>query len=155
MARDPRPRNDWTRQFDSVLKPRQNLPGSRRGRFLIVFALFLVAEAAYLIVRGSEGQPITVAAVLWAAWLIACLVWLFVPQFGAESDAPANQRLARLVGASVFGAGLLVYLAGVVGVAQLPVWWPVAAISAAVASASIVLGVLEWRQADPQQSPAR
>ncbi len=143
MARDPRPHNDWTRQFDSVFKPRQNLPGSRRGRFLIVFALFLVAEAAYLIVRGSEGQPITVAAVLWAAWLIAwsgCSCRSSVPR---RSGQPAAGPAGRCLGVRCWAVGLP---GRRVGVAQLPVWWPVAAISAAVASASIVLGVLEWRR---------
>lgn len=153
MARDPRPRNDWSRQFDSVFKPRQ-FPGSRRGRFLIVFALFLIVEAAYVIVMGRQGNPITVAAMLWAAWLIVCLVWMFMPQFGAETDAPAHQRLARIVGMVVLGLGLLVYLAGVIGVLTLPVWWPVAVTSAAVAASALVLGVLELRPADPDRAPA-
>lgn len=144
MARDQRPRSDWTRQFDSVFKPRQ-VPGSRRGRFLIVFSLFLIGEAIFLAATMVEGQISRPALILWAVWLVACVAWILLPLAGADRDAPHNQRLARLVGMAILIAGLV---ARVLFADELPVWWLIGTASAAVAGAGIVLGVLELPRKD-------
>lgn len=146
MERDPRSLNDLSRIVDSVLKPRQNLPGSRRARFLIVFALFLLVEAAFVISLAMQGEPIRVGAILWAIWLLVCAAWLFVPQLGAETDDPEHQRTARLVLFVALSVGLVVgAIGGLVGWA-LPIWWTIVAVSFAVSASALVLGVLEWRK---------
>lgn len=143
MVSDPRPRGDWSRQFDSVFKPRPNLPGSRRGRILLVFALFLLAEVAFVISLLEQGQTIGIGGVLWGTWLVVCVGLTFIPRFGAATDAPGHQRIARQVGfwSLVLGLGVsaLSTLAGV----SLPAWWPMLVVSASVGAAAGVLGVLE------------
>lgn len=144
MARDPRSINDLSRITDSVLKPRQ-MPGSRRGRFLIVFAVFLVVEAAFVVSLMTQGQPIGMGGALWALWLLACVAWLFVPQLGAANDAPGNQRIARGVLFLALMIGLVVGAIGSAGVFVLPGWWTIVATSCAVGAAALLLGVLELR----------
>ncbi len=146
MARDTRPRSDWSRQFDSVFKPRTGLPGSRRGRVLLVFSAFLIVEAAFVIQLLEQGHRSIVGFVLWGIWAAVCLAWVFLPQLNAE-DAPGHQRMARQVGLAALGIGLVITLASLVAPLSLPAWWPLAAGSGAVAAVAGVLGVLEWRQA--------
>lgn len=146
MVRDERSRSDWTRQFDSVFKPRQNLPGSRRGRFLIVFSVFLIAEAAFIISLLRDGQPLGIGGALWAVWLLVCLLWTFLPQLGAAEDAPRHQRTARQVGFWALVAGLLVAAGTALFDQGLPNWWPIVVATTAASAAGIVLGVLEWRR---------
>lgn len=147
--RDPRPASDWSRQFDSVFKPRTNLPGSRRGRFLLVFALLLVFEAWFIISLLEQGQPLGVGGVLWAVWLLVCVAWTFVPYLGAAKDAPGHQRIARQVGLFALVAGLVVSAGSTLAGLTLPVWWPIVVVSVAAGAAAGTLGVLEWpAQAD-------
>lgn len=148
MERDPRPRSDWTRQFDSVFKPRQNLPGSRRGRLLIVFALFLIVEAAFIISLMQQNQPLGIGRALWLAWLLVCVGLTYVPRFGAANDAPGHQRIARQVGFWALAAGLVASAGSTLLGVTLPSWWPMVVVSAAVGAAAGVLGVLEWRARD-------
>ncbi len=145
MARDTRSPGDWTRQFDSVFKPRQ-MPGSRRGRFLIVFSLFLIAEALFVAATmGQQGGTNRTALILWAVWLAVCVAWILLPLAGADEDAPHHQKLARIVGAAILIVGLL---ARVLLADMLPVWWLVGTATAAVAGAGLVLGVLELPRKD-------
>ncbi|GEM_PF-6088086 len=144
MARDPRSINDLSRITDSVFKPRQ-MPGSRRGRFLIVFAVFLVVEAAFVVSLILQDQPIGIGGVLWAIWLLVCVAWLFVPQLGAANDSPGSQRIARGVLFAVLVTGLVIGAVGALGGLVLPGWWTIVAASSAVGAAAFVLGILELR----------
>lgn len=148
MARDPRPIGDWSRQFDSVFKPRQNLPGSRRGRYLVVFAAFLLVESAFIIQLMSAGQPLGIGWWLWGIWLAFCLGLTFLPQLGAANDAPGHQRIARMIFLGGMMLGLAVTALGRVTSLVLPDWWPLVAVSVIVAASAGVLGVLEWRSVD-------
>lgn len=143
MVRDPRPPGDWSRQFDSVFKSRPNLPGSRRGRFLIVFALFLLVEAAFVISLLEQGQSLGIGGVLWALWLVVCVALAFVPRFGAATDAPGHQRIARQVGLWSLVAGLGLSALSTFTSVALPAWWPMVVASVAAGAAAGVLGVLE------------
>ncbi|MGB3956124.1 MAG: hypothetical protein WBL05_12720 [Brooklawnia sp.] len=148
MARDPRDVNDLSRIVDSVFKPRR-VPGSRRGRLLIVFALFLVVEAAFVIQLLAQGQPLGIPGLLWGVWLAVCLAWIFVPRLGAAADAPGNQQAARNILLIGLGIGLLTSAAGTLDAVNLPGWWLVLVISLAVAASGLVLGVLELRPQPP------
>lgn len=148
MVSDPRPRNDWSRQLDSVFRPRTNLPGSKRGRFLVVFALFLLGETAFTVSLWRAGESAGIGTLLWAVWLAVCVLWTFVPSFGAANDSPGHQRVARLVGFWTLLAGLVFSAAAALSGLALPRWSPIVAASVAVGAAAGVLGVLEWRTAD-------
>lgn len=144
VARDPRAVNDLSRIVDSVFKPRR-FPGSRRGRLLIVFALFLVVEAAFVVQVVAQGEPTGIAGLLWAVWLLVCLVWIFVPKLGAAGDAPANQQTARNILLVALALGLLTTAVSASGAFVLPAWWLILVVSGAVAASALVLGILELR----------
>ena len=136
---------------------------ARRGKvvlcFSAAFAAYSVLACRAVAARAGIGADAAgpssglLTIVTWALWALAVALWIFgTPgrmKWSAEDRAVLNDDLVRHQRTQAIRVAFVVLV--VAGIAQvlglwgwqLPSWWSIASLSAAIAAAGIVFGVLD------------
>lgn len=130
---------------------------SDRGRFCLVFSVLALIWTSILIDRVTTGAVDWVDVAAWSAWLVVTTVWTFgSPGWASKWSrrersiindelARDHQRSAALISMGVLVGGMALGCLDVLGFADLPGWWPVAALGSGVAAPGLRFGWLQLR----------
>jgi hypothetical protein len=127
-----------------------------RGRFCLFFSTIASIWTLILVDRVESGLVDWIDIAAWGSWLVVTMVWTFgTPGWMKWSKrersiindelARDHQRSAALLSMVVLMSGMALGSVFVLGLADLPNWWPVAALGSGVAVSGIRFGWLQTR----------